>query len=61
MAEQDPEKVKAAMDAAAEDAAKELKKLDKAHVATVAVWLKANFGKAGYKRLCRQLVATVKD
>jgi len=61
MANQDPEAVKAAMDAAAAEAEKELKKLDKAAVKIVATWMKANFGKAGYKRLCRQLVATVKE
>jgi len=49
------------MDAAAKDAEKELKKLSKANVKPVAEWMKANFTKAGYKRLCRLLVATVSD
>jgi len=48
-------------DAAAAEAAKALKKLDKAAVAVIAEWMKTHFGKAGYKRLGRQLVATVKD
>ncbi len=47
------------MDAAAKDAEKELKKLDKASVKVVADWMSANFVKAGYKRLSRMLVATV--
>lgn len=49
------------MDAAAKDAEKELKKLDKGAVKVVADWMKANFVKAGYKRLSRLLVATVAD
>ena len=48
------------MDDAAKAAEKELKALDKDHVQTVGAWMKANFGKAGYKRLSRLLVAQVK-
>jgi len=48
------------MDAAAVDAEKELKKLDKDAVKTVGAWMSTNFGKAGYKRLARLLVAAVK-
>ena len=61
MGVQDPEAVKAAMDAAAKDAEKELKKLNKEAVKTVATWMNGHFAKAGYKRLCRQLVATVRE
>jgi ribonuclease HI len=56
-----PEEIKANMDAAAKDAEKELKKLDKAAVKVVAEWMKAHFTAAGYKRLSRLLVATVSE
>ena len=46
MANQDPEAVKAAMDAAAKDAEKELKKLPKEAVKAVSTWMNANFVKA---------------
>jgi hypothetical protein len=49
------------MDAAAKEAEKGLKDVDKDAVKAVATWMKANFVAAGYKRLCRILVATVKD
>lgn len=49
------------MDAAAKDAEKDLKKLDKASVQVAAKWMAANFGKAGYKRLSRLLVAQVTE
>ena len=49
------------MDAAAKDAEKALKDVDKEAVKAVATWMKAHFVAAGYKRLCRLLVATVKD
>jgi len=48
------------MDAAAKDAEEELQALDKDAVQTVAAWMKAHFAVAGYKRLCRLLVAQVK-
>jgi ribonuclease HI len=57
-----PEEIKANMDKAAEEAAKELKKLDKAAVKVVAAWMKTHFTQAGYKRLSRLLlVATVSE
>jgi len=56
-----PEEIKANMDKAAEEAAKELKKLDKAAVKVVATWMKTHFTQAGYKRLSRLLVATVSE
>ena len=43
------------MDKAAEEAVRELEKLDKAAVMQVAEWLKKHFKTAGYKRLCRGL------
>ena len=49
------------MDEAAKVAEKELKKLGKAEVKVAAEWMAANFVAAGYKRLCRLLVATTKD
>jgi hypothetical protein len=49
------------MDAAARDAEKALKKLDKGAVKTVAAWMAEHFSKAGYKRLSRLLVAQVKE
>ena len=49
------------MDAAAKEAEKALKDVDKEAVKAVATWMKANFVAAGYKRLCRLLVAIVKD
>ena len=48
------------MDAAAVVAGKAMKKLDAKAVKVVAEWMAANFVAAGYKRLCRLLVATVK-
>ena len=48
------------MDAAAVEAGKALKKLGKAEVKVVAEWMAAHFVAAGYKRLCRLLVATTK-
>jgi len=48
------------MDAAAKDAEKELKTLDKQAAQTVGTWMKKHFTAAGYKRLCRLLVAQVK-
>ena len=48
------------MDAAAKEAEKELKKLDNAAVKVVGAWMKAHFAAAGYKRLCRLVVAQVK-
>jgi ribonuclease HI len=56
-----PEEIKANMDKAAEEAGKELKKLDKAAVKVVATWMKTHFTAAGYKRLSRLLVATVSE
>lgn len=49
------------MDAAAKDAEKELKKLDKAAIKVAAAWMAAHFNKAGYKRLSRLLVAQAGD
>ena len=48
-----------AMDAAAEQAAKELDDIEPGAVEEVAAWMKHNFGKAGYKRLGRILVSKV--
>jgi len=44
------------MDAAAEAATKELDKLDQQAVQQVADWWKANYLKAGHKRLARKLL-----
>mgnify|MGYP001610696624 CR=1 FL=1 len=57
--ERTPEEIKAAMDKAAEDAAKALKKLDKKAVEAVATWMKGFVSTAGYKRLGRVLTATI--
>lgn len=48
------------MDAAAKDAEKALKTLDKNAVQVVGGWMKEHFAKAGYKRLSRMLVNVVK-
>jgi hypothetical protein len=48
------------MDAAAKEAEKELKKLDAKAVKVTADWMAAHFVAAGYKRLCRLVVATTK-
>ena len=60
MARQFTETDRITMDQAAEAAAKELKTLNKEAVASVAVWWKNHYMKAGHKRLGRALVATVK-
>ncbi len=57
--EKTAEEIKAEMDKAAVEAAKQLKKLDKAAVKAVAEWMKANLSTAGYKRLGKALVATL--
>ena len=44
------------MDAAAQDAAKELKKLPKDAIKAVGAWMVANRSKAGLKRLGRVLI-----
>jgi hypothetical protein len=56
-AEEKAANVKAGMDAAAKEAEKAMKDLDKEAVKVVANWMKAHFIKAGYKRLSRLLVA----
>jgi hypothetical protein len=59
MAEQDSKAVMAAMDEAAEKAAEELEAIAAKHpegVAAVARWMKANYQKAGYKRLSKVLL-----
>jgi hypothetical protein len=58
---QDAEAIKAKMDEAAKAAEKELKKLDKEAVKVVATWMKTHFTAAGYKRLSRLLVNSVKE
>jgi hypothetical protein len=52
--------VLAEMDAAAEEAEKELATLDEAAVKTVAVWWSKWFMKAGHKRLGRLMVKVAK-
>lgn len=44
------------MDAAALIAEKELTKIDKKSIEVIRNWIKANYMKAGYKRLCKLLL-----
>lgn len=55
----DKSQIAADMDAAAIEATKQLKAIPKEHVKPVAEWMKANFGKAGYKRLSKALIAAL--
>ena len=57
--EKTPEEIKAEMEKAADEAAKQLKKLPKEAVRVVAEWMKANVAAAGYKKLAKRLVATL--
>ncbi len=49
----------AGMDTAAKTAETQLKTLDHASVLLIGAWMKANYMKAGYKRLARLLVDSV--
>lgn len=44
------------MDEAALLAEKELAKIDKKSIEVIGKWIKANYMKAGYKRLCKLLL-----
>ncbi len=44
------------MDRAAELAEEKLKEISQEHVIAIATWLKQNYSKAGYKRLCKILL-----
>jgi hypothetical protein len=57
--EKSREQIKAEMDAAAEAAGKDLKKLPKEAVKAVAVWMAAHKQAAGFKRLGRLVVGTL--
>jgi hypothetical protein len=57
--EKSREQIRQEMDAAAEVAAKELKKLPKDAVKAVATWMKAHKQAAGWKRLGKAIVATL--
>ena len=55
------DEIKKEMDAAAEIASKELVNIPTAQVKAVATWIKNHYLKAGYKRLCRLLLAEMKN
>jgi hypothetical protein len=55
------EEIKQEMDAAAATAAKDLAKIPAAQVKLTATWIKNYYLKAGYKRLCRLLLAQIKN
>jgi macrodomain Ter protein organizer (MatP/YcbG family) len=60
MEQKSSEEIKAEMDKAALEAVKELKKLDKKALVEVGEWIKKHYLKAGYKRLCKALLAEIK-
>lgn len=56
MEQKSKEEVMKEMDEAALVAEKELAKIDKKAIEVIAKWIKANYMKAGYKRLCKLLL-----
>jgi hypothetical protein len=59
MEKKSSEEIRIEMDKAGMDAAVELKKVPKEHILAVAAWIKKHYLKAGYKRLCKALLAVV--
>lgn len=60
-AKKSTDEIKKEMDKAAEIAAEELEKIPAAQIKVVATWIKNHYLKAGYKRLCRLLLAEMKN
>jgi len=60
-AKKSTDEIKKEMDVAAEIAAKDLVEIPAAQVKAVATWIKNHYLKAGYKRLCRLLLAEIKN
>lgn len=60
-AKKSTDEIKKEMDAAAEIAAEDLAKIPTAQIKPVTTWIKNHYLKAGYKRLCRLLLAQIKN